>query len=131
MTQAVADAMPRRSRQHLCRQSPGRGRGPVVVGKISGSRLLEHVRWAGSYLEEGLGDLQQKYPHVREIRGRGLIYGIAADLDVAPAIQACFDEGMLVCKAGNEVLRLLPPLVVQQADLDESLAILDRALARL
>jgi len=132
MTQAVADAMAPGDHGSTFAANPlAAAVAQVVLGKISDPAFLEHVRWAGSYLEEGLGDLQQKYPHVREIRGRGLIYGIAADLDVAPAVQACFDEGMLVCKAGNEVLRLLPPLVVQQADLDESLAILDRALARL
>jgi acetylornithine/succinyldiaminopimelate/putrescine aminotransferase len=130
MTQAVADAMAPATTAAPLPPTVVCAVAQVVVAKIA-SGLLEHVRWAGTYLQEGLGDLQQKYPHVREIRGRGLIHGIAADVDVAPAVQGCFDEGMLACKAGNNVLRLLPPLVVQQGDLDEALTILDRACARL
>jgi acetylornithine/N-succinyldiaminopimelate aminotransferase len=99
----------------------------VVFDKIADPAFLEHVRWAGSYLEEGLMDLQQKYDVIREVRGRGLIWGIEAAVDVAPALQACYDHGMLTCKAGNEVLRLLPPLTVEQNDLDEALSILDKA----
>lgn len=102
----------------------------VVLGKISQPEFLEHVRWAGSYLQEGLMDLKAKYPRIQEVRGRGLIWGVAADADVAPQIDYAAQEGLLVLKAGAQVLRMLPPLVVQKDDLDKAVAILDRAFAQ-
>lgn len=102
----------------------------AVVKTISEPNFLEHVRWAGSYLSEGIADLQGKYACIQEIRGRGLIWGIATDIPVAPLVQAGYDLGMLTLNAGPQVLRLLPPLVVQQVDLDEALGKLDQAFAR-
>ncbi len=102
----------------------------VVLGKISQPAFLEHVRWAGSYLQEGLMDLKAKYPRIQEVRGRGLIWGVAADADVLPQIDYAAQEGLLVLKAGAQVLRMLPPLVVQKDDLDKAVAILDRAFAQ-
>lgn len=103
----------------------------VVFKKISNPDFLAHVRYMGSYLYEDLVELQHKYPFIQEIRGRGLIWGIATSLDVGPAVQTCQENGLLTCKAGNQVLRLLPPLVVQRQDIDEAVAILDKAFARL
>ena len=103
----------------------------VVFRKISNPTFLEHVRWAGSYLQEALGDLQDKYDCITEIRGRGLIWGIVASLDVGPVVNACYDAGLLTVKAGNEVLRLVPPLVVQKGDLDEAVGIIDKAFGGL
>ena len=103
----------------------------VVLSKISAPDFLEHVRWAGSYLEEALGDLQQKHSCIKQLRGRGLIWGIEADTDVGPAIDSGFSQGLLTVKAGNQVLRLLPPLVAQKADLDKAVGILDTAFGEL
>ena len=128
VTQAVADSIQPGDHGSTFAANPvACAAANVVFDKISNPAFLEHVRWAGSYLEEGLMDLQHKYDVIREIRGRGLIWGIEAAADVAPALQACYDHGMLTCKAGNEVLRLLPPLIVDQSDLDEALGILDKA----
>jgi acetylornithine/N-succinyldiaminopimelate aminotransferase len=102
----------------------------AVLKTISEPAFLEHVRWAGSYLSEGMADLQSKHPCIQEIRGRGLIWGMATDMPVAPLVQAGYELGMLTLNAGPQVLRLLPPLVVQEADLDEALDKLDRAFAR-
>ena len=65
------------------------------------------------------------------MRGRGLIWGIEATVDVGPAIDAGFAKGLLTCKAGAHVLRLLPPLVVSEADIDNATAILDHAFSAL
>ena len=130
MTQAVADTIAAGDHASTFAANPVIcAAAQVVFAKISDPAFLEHVRWAGSYLQEGLGDLQEKHDHIQSIRGRGLIWGIVADMDVAPVTQACLDEGLLTLKAGNEVLRLLPPLVVQKDDLDTALAILDRGFA--
>ncbi len=103
----------------------------VVFQTISQPAFLEHVRWAGSYLSEGLADLKAKYACIKEIRGRGLILGIQTDLPaVAPLVQTGYELGLLTLNAGPQVLRLLPPLVVEQAPLDEALQKLDLAFAK-
>ena len=101
----------------------------VVVEKVAAPAFLERVRALGSYVEESLLELQHRPACIKEVRGRGLIWGIEATVDVGPAIDAGFGEGLLTCKAGANVLRLLPPLVVSEADIDEATAILDRAFA--
>ena len=105
--------------------------GEVVLDKISSPEFLEHVRWAGSYLNEELGKLKMRHDCIREIRGRGLIWGLEMDVDVTPAVEAGYKRGLLTLKAGPNVLRLLPPLVVEKEHLDEAVAIMDIMLARL
>jgi acetylornithine/N-succinyldiaminopimelate aminotransferase len=112
--------------------------GPVVcaaalatVRKISEPAFLEHVRWAGSYLSEDLDELTHKYTCIEGIRGAGLIWGIQTNLaDVGGLVQAGYDRGLLTCKAGAQVLRLIPPLTVTKDDLDEAVAILDHLFAQ-
>jgi len=131
MTQAVADCIGPGDHGSTFAANPVVcAAAQAVVKTISDPAFLEHVRWAGSYLSEGLADLQAKYPCIREIRGRGLIWGLALDIPAAPVIQAGYELGILTLNAGPQVLRLLPPLIVQQADLDEALEKLDGAFAR-
>jgi len=131
MTQAVADAIEAGDHGSTFAANPVIcAAAQVVVRKISDPQFLEHVRWVGSYLHEDLMELQSKYACIREIRGRGLIWGIATTMDVTPVMQACFDAGLLTCKAGPQVLRLLPPLIIERSDVDQAIAILDRAFAQ-
>ncbi|MCW3018450.1 MAG: acetylornithine/succinylornithine family transaminase, partial [Solirubrobacterales bacterium] len=67
--------------------------------------------------------------HVRSVRGRGLM--IACELDVpAPALarRALLDERLVLNATGPTTLRLLPPLIVEEAEIDDALARLERAL---
>jgi len=132
MTQAVADAIEAGDHGSTFAANPVIcAAAQVVVSKLSDCKFLEHVRWAGSYLQEDLLELQSKYDCIREVRGRGLIWGMATSIDVTPVMKACFDAGLLTCKAGPQVLRLLPPLVVEREDIDEAVAILDKAFAQI
>jgi len=131
MTQDVADAIEPGDHASTFAANPVIcAAAQVVLAKISDPAFLDHVRWAGSYLEEGLSDLQSKYDAITGIRGRGLIWGIQTNTSVAPLVQACTEDGLLTLSAGAEVLRLVPPLVVQKADLDKALNILDGVFAR-
>jgi len=131
MTQAVADAIEAGDHGSTFAANPVIcAAAQVVVSKLSDCKFLEHVRWAGSYLQEDLLELQSKYDCIREVRGRGLIWGMATSIDVTPVMKACFEAGLLTCKAGPQVLRLLPPLVAEREDIDEAVAILDKAFAQ-
>ena len=131
MTQAVADTVQPGDHASTFAANPVIcAAAQVVFSKISNPPFLEHVRWAGSYLEKSLAELQRKHDCIQQIRGRGLIWGIVTDIDVGPLVQACYDHGLLTCKAGDFVLRLVPPLVVGKEDLDQAVAIVDKAFAQ-
>ena len=66
---------------------------------------------------------------MREVRGRGLLLAAVLDGDAAAVVDACRDAGLLVLTAGADVLRLLPPLVVTEDEVDEALEILASVLA--
>jgi acetylornithine/succinyldiaminopimelate/putrescine aminotransferase len=87
--------------------------------------LLENVETRGAQLAEGLAAL----PGVRDVRGRGLLLAALLDRDAAEVVEASRELGLLVLTAGKDVLRLLPPLVVTEAEVDEALVTLRRALA--
>jgi len=87
--------------------------------------LLENVVARGAQLSAGLA----KLPGVREVRGRGLLLAGLLDRDAAPVVDECRARGLLVLTAGPDVLRLLPPLVVTEAEVDQALGVLREVLA--
>ncbi len=87
--------------------------------------LLENVRRMGKRLEDGLGAL----PAVEEVRGAGLLVGCDLDRPAGPVATACLEAGLVVGTAGEKVLRLTPPLIVGDAEVDRALAILGEVLA--
>ncbi|MCZ7589427.1 MAG: acetylornithine/succinylornithine family transaminase [Gaiella sp.] len=86
--------------------------------------LLENVAARGDQLAHGLVEL----PGVREVRGRGLLLAALLDRDAGGVVDECRAHGLLVLTAGTDVLRLLPPLVITEAEADEALAILSEVL---
>ena len=66
---------------------------------------------------------------MRSVRGRGLMWGIELAEPAGPFVALARERGLLVATAGPKVLRLLPPLVVTQDELERGLAILEGALA--
>jgi acetylornithine aminotransferase len=98
----------------------------AVVRAIDES-LLANVVARGRQLAAGLAALAG----VVAVRGRGLMLAAALDREVGPVVDACRAEGLLVLTAGSQpsVLRLLPPLVVSEAEVDDALAILRVVLA--
>jgi predicted acetylornithine/succinylornithine family transaminase len=86
--------------------------------------LLDHVRAIGARLADGLASL----PAVSEVRGAGLLLGCELDRPAAGVISACLDAGLVVGSAGDSVLRLTPPLVIGDDDVDIALQILSEVL---
>ena len=114
------------------------GAGPVIaaaaktaVGLLSDENLLAGVRAKGEYLQKALTQLQAKFPVIKEVRGLGLIWGLELTQEGAAVVTACLERGLLVnCTRGN-VVRLLPPLIVEMAELDRGLGILAETLESL
>src|SRR5947208_2819909 len=63
-----------------------------------------------------------------EVRGRGLLIGVELDRPVSPILDACRNAGLLVLSAGENVLRLVPPLIIEEDHCDRALEIVDTAL---
>ena len=87
-----------------------------VLDTVNQESFLSHVNEVGEYLQERLGELNS--PLIAEIRGRGLMVGIEFKVDVAPFVQAAYDHGLLLVNAGPNVIRLVPPLIAEKADVD-------------
>jgi acetylornithine aminotransferase len=67
---------------------------------------------------------------IKEIRGKGLLIGIELGRPAAPVMDACREAGLLVLTAGEKVLRLAPPLIVESAECKRALGVVGDALAR-
>jgi predicted acetylornithine/succinylornithine family transaminase len=101
----------------------------AVLDVVLADGFLEGVRHRGARLERGLRRIAASRPSVRELRGRGLMRGVALEADVAPAlVDALRERGVLALSAGRDVLRLLPPLVIEDAEIDEALVAIEEAL---
>ena len=98
-----------------------------VVRVIGAPEFLASVRRAGEWLGGRLASLRSR--RVRSVRGRGLMWGIELAEPAGPFVALARERGLLVATAGPKVLRLLPPLVVTQDELERGLAILEGALA--
>jgi acetylornithine/N-succinyldiaminopimelate aminotransferase len=103
--------------------------GSVVFRRISDPAFLARVREVSSYLDESLQDLAADMPDtVLELRGRGLMRGLRVAGSAGAIREAAQERGLLVATAGEDVLRLLPPLIIEPRHVDESIAALRQAL---
>lgn len=91
--------------------------------------LLEHVRSVGDHLERRLRTIALKHPLIVEVRGAGLMRGVELRVDATPVIDLARERGLLVNRTNERVVRLLPPLTIETADIDAGVEILDNVLA--
>jgi len=93
--------------------------------------LLDHVQQVGAYFRAQLESLASKHSSVREVRGLGLMLGIEIDSpDTAKAIvQKLLQQGIIINRTHETVLRFLPPYIVQKKHVDEVIHALDSALS--
>ena len=96
----------------------------AVLDTIVGEELPEAAAKAGASLRERLEDLGRRRGWIREVRGLGLMVGVELGGVAAADVMATAQErGLLVNAIGQSVLRLLPPLIVTEAELDEAVGI--------
>jgi acetylornithine aminotransferase/acetylornithine/N-succinyldiaminopimelate aminotransferase len=102
----------------------------ATLTTIIGEKLPERAARLGRDLMDGLRAIQTTSPIVREVRGRGLLVGVELTRPAAPVVDACREAGLLVLTAGEKVVRLAPPLVVQPAEITRALDILKDVVAK-
>jgi acetylornithine/N-succinyldiaminopimelate aminotransferase len=102
----------------------------AVFEIIENEALVERVAQAGEYLGNQLADLVAEFPgHAVELRGRGLLRGIAVSGAPAQVTTRCRERGLLLSVAGDKVVRFAPPYIVERKHLDEAIAILRAVLS--
>jgi acetylornithine/succinyldiaminopimelate/putrescine aminotransferase len=99
------------------------------LDELVDGELLAHVGRVGTHFEKRLKGMAAKHPFVKEVRGAGLIWGLDLSRDAAPVVPAALAKGVIVNRTAETVVRLLPPLVITEAEADEALDRLDAALA--
>jgi len=106
--------------------------GQAVVDIVSAPEFLAEVRRRGLYLKQRLASVVDAHPRiVAEVRGEGLLVGMRCQPPAADVVAAMREHGLLGAAAGDNVVRLLPPLNVAEAEIDEAMSRLDAALASL
>ncbi|MGH7153391.1 MAG: aspartate aminotransferase family protein, partial [Acetobacteraceae bacterium] len=105
--------------------------GNAALDIILAPGFLAEVDRKGRKLRGGLEKIARAYPKIFEdVRGMGLLLGMKCVLPQGEVQAACVTEGLLAITAGDNVLRLAPPLVLTDADIDTALTMLDRAARR-
>ncbi len=102
-----------------------------VLDIIEQEGLIARVGELGEYLVRGLEGLAERYPVLGEIRGMGLMLGIQIGSQAKVIVNRLLEHGVIANAAHETVLRLLPPFVISEADIDEFLKVLDTVLGGL
>ncbi len=106
--------------------------GKAVLDVLLCDGFLEDVQRKSLYLKQRLASVVDSHPDVvAEVRGEGMLIGVRCLVPVGDVVAACRDQDMLCVAAGENVVRLLPPLNVTEAEIDEGMARFDAALAAL
>ena len=99
-----------------------------VFDLFESEKILEHVKKVSAYLEEKLDTLVQKYDFLTARRGKGLMQGIVVTgRPVGEIVSKAIENGLMVISAGSDVLRLVPPLVITERDVDEMIEKLEKS----
>ena len=94
-------------------------------------KIVEHVAQTAPYLEEKLDALVSEYSFLTQRRGMGFMQGIVVEgKPVGEIVRAALEEGLVILSAGSNVLRLVPPLIIEKEDIDEMVMKLERVLGR-
>jgi acetylornithine/N-succinyldiaminopimelate aminotransferase len=106
--------------------------GNAVLDVMLAPGFLDHVRRVGLLLKQRLAEIKDRYPSViAEVRGEGLLVGLRAVVPSGQLVDELRAEKMLVVAAGDNVVRLLPPLIVSEEEIAEAMLRLDRACSRI
>ena len=111
------------------------GGNPFVTAAVSkvfdlfeSEHILENVNEIAPYLEKQLDNLVQKYDYILERRGMGLMQGLEFNFPVKDILPKALESGLILISAGTNIIRFVPPLIIQKEHVDEMIAILEKCL---
>lgn len=100
-----------------------------VLEMMEREQITNHVKEIASYFEQQLELLVEKYDFLTERRGVGLMQGLVCEKSVGVIAKAALEKGLVVISAGTNVIRMVPPLVIEKEHVDEMMMKLDAVLA--
>ncbi len=101
----------------------------AVFGELRRAEFLMDVRRRSDYLARKLHRLAEKSPLIESVRGRGMMWGLVSTVPAANVVSAARNHNLLILSAGANVIRLLPPLVISESEIDLLVEKLSLALA--
>ncbi|MDD6306010.1 MAG: aspartate aminotransferase family protein [Clostridiales bacterium] len=99
-----------------------------VLEIMERDHITDHVKEITPYLEQKLDELAAKYDFITARRGMGLIQGLVSEKPVGQIAAKAIEEGLIIITAGSDVLRFVPPLIIEKKHVDEMVCKLDRVL---
>ncbi len=103
--------------------------GSATIDALTKDKLVENAAEAGTYFKEGLVELKDKHRIVREVRGLGLMLAMELRFDVRNLLLDGINHGLLMLYSGKNILRLLPPLLMDKTTISTALEIMDNLLS--
>ncbi len=100
----------------------------AVISVIEDEKLLQRANEVGALFREALQSFVDKYEKVLEVRGKGMMLGLVIDGDPKAVVDALRDQSLLALTAGGNVVRFLPPLVLNECDLEDAVDMISEAL---
>jgi predicted acetylornithine/succinylornithine family transaminase len=100
----------------------------ATIEVIEEEYLLQRARIVGEQFKEGLASFVEKYEHVTEVRGRGLMLGMVLDTEAKPLVEMMMDVGLITLATAGNIVRFLPPLNVKDSEVEEALDIVGDCL---
>jgi predicted acetylornithine/succinylornithine family transaminase len=101
----------------------------VFLHELTANGLLEHVARVGAHLEQGLRAIASRQPAITSVRGAGVMWGLEIDRPAAAIVDAARERRLLINRTSDTVIRLLPPYVITEKEIDEALPLLEAAIA--
>lgn len=99
-----------------------------VLEMMERDQITDHVKEVSAYLEEKLDEIVTKYDFLTAHRGMGLMQGIVCEKPVGKIAAKALEEGLIIITAGTDVIRLVPPLIIEKKHVDEMIAKLEKVL---
>jgi acetylornithine/LysW-gamma-L-lysine aminotransferase len=100
----------------------------AAINALVEDKLADRAATLGKYFKAKLEELRAKYKIVKEVRGLGLMLGMELRYDVRNIILKATDRGVLILDAGRNVLRFLPPLVIEKEQIDKTISVVDEVI---
>ena len=102
----------------------------AVLDQYEALRITDHVLKTAPYLEKKLDEMVAEFDFCESRRGRGFMQGLVCKGPVKDVIADAMDHGLILINAGADIIRVLPPLVITEREIDEMAQILGQALAK-
>ncbi|MDO4976397.1 MAG: aspartate aminotransferase family protein [Eubacteriales bacterium] len=102
----------------------------TVFDIFESENIVENVKEVGAYLYEKLEELKEKADGIVDHRGMGFLQGLEFDAPVSPIVNEAFAKGLLLISAGSNIIRFVPPLVINKKHVDDMIAILEEIIVK-